>query len=91
MYGQAWAAFQTNDAKMAEQVAGQLATESGPFKVKAMFLYADALFVQSQYARAKVIYQKLCTELHGDQRTIATKKIAACNKELNLPEDSGID
>ena len=91
MYGQAWNAFQMNDAKMAEQIAGQLATEGGPFKVKAMFLYADALYVQSQYARAKVIYQKLRAELHGDQRAIAQKKIVACNKELNLPENSGID
>jgi hypothetical protein len=91
MYGQAWNAFQMNDAKMAEQIAGQLATEGGPFKVKAMFLYADALYVQSQYSRAKVIYQKLRTELHGDQRAIAQKKIAACNKELGLPENTGID
>jgi cytochrome c-type biogenesis protein CcmH/NrfG len=91
MYGQAWTAFQTNDAQMAEQLAGRLATEGGPFKIKAMFLYADALYVQSQYARAKVIYQKLRTELHGDQRAIAQKKIVACNKELGLPETSGID
>jgi hypothetical protein len=91
MYGQAWAAFQTNDAKMAEQLAGQLATEGGPFKTRAMFLYADALYRQSQYSRAKVIYQKLRTELHGDQRAIAQKKIAACNKELGLPENTGID
>ena len=74
-----------------EQIAGQLATEGGPYKIKAMFLYADALFVQAQYARAKVIYQKLRTELHGEQRAIAQKKIVACNKELNLPENSGID
>jgi hypothetical protein len=91
MYGQAWNAFQMNDPKMAEQIAGQLATEGGPFKVKAMFLYADALYVQSQYSRAKVIYQKLRTELHGDQRAIAQKKIVACNKELKLPENNGID
>jgi serine/threonine protein kinase len=91
MYGQAWAAFQTSDAHMAEQIAGQLATEGGPYKTKAMFLYADALYVQAQYARAKVIYQKLRTELHGEPRAIAQKKIVACNKGLNLPENSGID
>jgi serine/threonine protein kinase len=91
MYGQAWTAFQMNDAKMAEQIARQLATEGGPFKVQAMFLYADALYVQSQYARAKVIYQKLYTEQKGDQRSIAQKKIVACNKELGLPEISGLD
>jgi hypothetical protein len=56
-----------------------------------MFLYADALYVQAQYARAKVIYQKLRTELHGEPRAIAQKKIVACNKGLNLPENSGID
>jgi hypothetical protein len=91
MYGQAFTAFQMNDAKTAEQFAGQLATEAGPFKVRAMFLYADALYVQSLYARAKVIYQKLRTELRGDQRAMAQKKIVACNRELNLPENSGID
>jgi anaerobic selenocysteine-containing dehydrogenase len=91
MYGQAWAAFQTSDAHMAEQIAGQLATEGGPYKIKAMFLYADAMYVQAQYARAKVIYQKLRTELHGEQRATAQKKIVACNKGLNLPENSGID
>jgi eukaryotic-like serine/threonine-protein kinase len=91
MYGQAWTAFQMNDAHMAELIAGQLATEGGPFKIRAMFLYADALFVQSQYPRAKVIYQKLRSELHGDQRATAQKKIAACNKELNLPETNGIN
>jgi hypothetical protein len=36
-----------------------------------------------------VIYQKLRSELRGDQRAIAQKKIIACNKELNLPEASG--
>jgi hypothetical protein len=91
MYGQAWTAFQMNDAHMAELIAGQLATEGGPFKIRAMFLYADALFVQSQYLRAKVIYQKLRSELHSDQRATAQKKIAACNKELNLPETNGIN
>jgi hypothetical protein len=91
MYGQAYAAFQTSDAHMAEQIAGQLATKGGPYRIKAMFLYADALYVQAQYARAKVIYQKLRTELHGEQRASAQKKIIACNKGLNLPENSGID
>jgi len=79
-----------NDPRAAERFAGQLATEDGPYKIKATFLYADALFVQSEYSRAKLIYLKLRSELNGDQRTIATKKIAACNKELHLPEASGI-
>jgi hypothetical protein len=91
MYGQAWTAFQMNDTRMAEQISGQLATEGGPFKIKASFLYADALFRQAQYSRAKGIYQKLRAELRGDQRAMAQKKIAACNKELNLPEGDGIN
>jgi hypothetical protein len=91
MYGQAMAAFQMQDPHMAETLAGQLATEAGPFKTRSMFLYADALYQQAQYARAKVIYQKLRSELKGDQRSIAQRKIAACNKELGLPENSGID
>jgi hypothetical protein len=91
MYGQAMAAFQMQDPHMAETIAGQLATEAGPFKSRAMFLYADALYQQSQYARAKVIYQKLRSDVKGDQRAVAQRKIAACNKELGLPESSGID
>jgi serine/threonine protein kinase len=91
MYGQAWTAFQMNDTHMAEQIAGQLATDGGPFKIRAEFLYADALFLQAQYPRAKVIYQKLRTELRGDQRAMAQKKIVACNKELKLPENDGVD
>jgi serine/threonine protein kinase len=90
MYGRASTSFQMNDAQMAEKIAGQLATESGPYKIKAMFLYADALYQQAQYARAKTIFQKLRNELRGDQRALAQKKIAACNKELGLPENSGI-
>jgi len=89
MYGQAWTAFQMNDTAMAANIAGQLATEGGPFKTRAQFLYADALFRQAEYARAKDIYKKLRLELRGDQRGIAVKKIAACNKELNLPDGDG--
>jgi len=66
-------------------------TSARPFKSKAIFLYADTLYVQSQYARAKVIYQKLHSELNGYPREIAAKKIAACNKELNLPQADGIN
>jgi hypothetical protein len=91
MYGQAWSAFQMNDARMAQQMAGQLATEGGPYRVKAMFLYADALFRQGESLRAKGIYQKLQSELHGDQRSMAQKKIVACNKELNLPANDGVN
>lgn len=89
LYGQAWTAFQMNDAAVAAQIAGQLANEAGPYKIKAEFLHADALFRQADYKRAKEIYQKLRSELRGDQRAIAIKKIAACNKELHLPDGDG--
>jgi serine/threonine protein kinase len=89
MYGQAWTAFQMNDVKIAAQIAGQLATEGGPYKIRAQFLYADSLFQDAQYARAKEIYKKLRGESRGDQRAMATKKIVACNQALKLPDGDG--
>jgi tetratricopeptide (TPR) repeat protein len=90
LYHQAWAAFQTNDTAVAAQLAGQVATEAGPFQVQAKFLYADALYRQAEYDRAKELYKLLRTQLHGDDRATATKKIVACNKALKLPDGDGI-
>jgi len=90
LYGQAWTAFQMNDPVMAANLARQLATEGGPFRTRAVSLYADALFRRAEYTRAKEIYRKLESELQGDQREMAIKKIAACNKELGLPHRDGL-
>ena len=90
LYRQAWAAFQSNDTAGAATLAGQVATEAGPFQVQAKFLYADALYRQAEYDRAKELYKLLRTQLHGDDRATATKKIVACNKALKLPDGDGI-
>jgi thioredoxin-like negative regulator of GroEL len=91
MYGQAWTSFQLNDTEMAATIAGQLATETkGAFQTKARFLYADALFRQAFYARAKDLYKKLRDDTGGETRATAQKKIAACNKEMHLPEGDGL-
>ena len=75
---------------MAANLAGRLATEGGTFKTRAVLLYADALFRQAEYARAKDIYRKLGSELRGDLRAMAIKKIVACNQELGLPDRDGV-
>ena len=90
MYGQAWTAFQMNDTDMAATISGQLAFEGGAFQTKARFLYADALFRKGEYPRAKDLYKKLRDDSRGDIRSMAQKKIAACNKELHLPEADGL-
>jgi TolA-binding protein len=90
MYGQAWTSFQLNDTDMAATIAGQLAFEGGAFQTKARFLYADALFRKGEYPRAKDLYKKLRDDSRGDIRAMAQKKIAACNKELHLPEGDGL-
>jgi hypothetical protein len=55
-----------------------------------MFLFADAVFRQGDYVRAKKLYIGLRGKVTGEMKSTATKKIAACNKALKLPEADGI-
>jgi len=90
LYRQAWTAFQMNDTTSAMRLAGEAATEPGAFQTPARFLYGDALYRQLEYARAKAIYLHLRAGLRGDYRATATKKIAVCNRALQLPDADGI-
>jgi hypothetical protein len=90
LYMQAWAAFQNQDTNAAEQLAKQSAGMQGAHKTDAMFLYADALYRKGELVRAKKLYLSLRAKVTGGQRAIATKKIAACNKALKLPDADGI-
>lgn len=90
LYHQAWAAFQANDAAAAAKLALEAGSEPGQFQLSAKFLYGDSLYRQSDFAGAKQLYLDLRNVVHGGDRAIAAKKIAACNKQLNLPDDDGI-
>jgi TolA-binding protein len=90
LYMQAWAAFQNQDTNAAEQLAKKAAEAPGAQKTDAMFLYADALFRKGELERAKKLYITMRGKVTGEQRATATKKIAACNKALKLPEADGI-
>ena len=90
LYRQAWAAFQSNATDEAVQLAAEAARQPGTFKTPAMFLYGDALYRLHEYDRAKNIYAGLRKGLSGDDRATATKKIAACNKALKLPDTDGV-
>jgi hypothetical protein len=90
LYHQAYAAIQSNATEDAVKLAAQAGHLPGPFKTPAMFLYGDAWYRQGEFVRAKGIYITLRKTVAGDDRATATKKIAACNKELQLPESDGV-
>jgi hypothetical protein len=91
LYHQAWNAFQSNATSDAAQLAADAARQTGPFKMRAMLLYGDALFRQGEYARAKNIYLGVRKNQTGDDRGTTIKKIIACNKQLKLPEADGVE
>ena len=90
LYMQAWAAFQAQDNHAAEQLAKSAIENGTPNKIEAMFLFADAVYRKGEYERAKKLYINLRGKVSGQQKATATKKIAACNKALKLPEADGI-
>jgi serine/threonine protein kinase len=89
VYRQAWAAFQANDAD-AVSLAQKAASLPGAQKMDAKFLYADALYRQGDFQRAKDMYIGLRKLVSGNQKAVAAKKIAACNKALKLPDGDGV-
>ena len=90
LYHQAYAAIQADAPEDAVKLAREAVRQPGPFKTPAMFLYGDAWYRQGEFLRAKEIYITLRKGVAGDARATATKKIAACNKELKLPEADGV-
>jgi TolA-binding protein len=90
LYRQAYAAIQSNATEDAMKLASEAGRQPGSFKTPAMFLYGDAWYRQGEFGRAKEIFITLRKGLAGDERAVATKKIATCNKALKLPEGDGI-
>jgi eukaryotic-like serine/threonine-protein kinase len=90
-YKQAWAAFQANDTMGALTLAESALRMPGNHKLEAKLLFADALFKQGQYERAKDLYVGLRKQVATpDKRAQLAKKIASCNQKLKLPERDGI-
>jgi serine/threonine protein kinase len=93
VYKQAWAAFQMNDTANALNLAQRASTMPGNQKPDAKLLYADALFKQGDYKRAKDFYINLRKLTKGEPKQAAqlAKKIAACNQKLKLPDNDGVN
>jgi len=90
VYMQAWAAFSGNATGDAVRLAGRAANMPGGYKDQAKFLYGDALYRQGEFVRAKSIYVGLHKQLAGDKKAEAQRKVAACNRQLKLPESDGL-
>jgi serine/threonine protein kinase len=90
LYKEAYAAFQLQDLEGALDLARRASSAPGPMQTKAKLLYADALFKQGDVKHAKEFYILMRKNLSGDDKGLATKKIAACNQALGLPEHDGI-
>ena len=90
LYLQAWSAFLANDTASAEKLAQAAITAPGDQKTDAKFLYGDALFRRGEFKRAKNVFIALYDMSQGDAKAQALKKIAACNRELGLPEGDGV-
>ena len=90
VYKQAWSAFSAQDTDAAVRLASKAALMPGAYKNKAKFLYGDALYRQGAYDRAKDIYVGLWKQTAGDDKALAQKKVAACNRMLKKPESDGL-
>ena len=91
VYKQAWAYFQSNDTQNAQLLAQRASTMEGNHKFDANMLYADALFKQGSYQRAKDFYIGLRKQVvSAAKKSELVKKIGACNAKLKKPERDGI-
>ena len=90
LYHQAYAAFQAKLTGDAMDLASKAMEQPGPFRVQSQFLFADALYKEGQFARAKNVYNSIYNNQKGEEKTAAEKKIKACNRELKLPEADGV-
>ena len=89
-YRQAWAAFSANDTSAAVALANRAGNQTGPFRNEARFLYGDALFRLGEYKRARDVFVGLYKALQDDAKATAQRKVAACNRQLKLPEMDGL-
>jgi serine/threonine protein kinase len=92
VYKQAWAAFQLNDTNNALNLAQRASNMPGNQKPDAKLLYADALFKQGDYKRAKDFYIGLRKQFVGEakKQAMLAKKVKDCNQKLKLPENDGL-
>ena len=90
LYLQANAAFYAYKTDDAVTLAAKAVAEPGGPKVKAKFLYGDALFRQRNYERARDVFVSLRGSAVGEDKAVATRKIAACNQQLGKPDAEGI-
>jgi TolA-binding protein len=90
VYKQAWAYFQLNDTANAQSLAQRASTMPGNQKNDAKLLYADALFKQGDFKRAKDFYIGMRKQVPASQKAQLAKKIASCNQKLKLPDRDGI-
>jgi serine/threonine protein kinase len=89
VYHQGLAAFNLTLYHDAEELA-KIAIAQPSVRTRAMLLYGDAILKQGDVRRAKGIFISVRKQLSGTDRVTATRKIAACNKELRLPELDGV-
>src|SRR5262249_48318725 len=77
VYKQAWAAFQLNDTNTALNLSQRASTMPGNQKQDAKLLYADALFKQGDYKRAKDFYIAMRKQFAGEakKQAMVAKKI----------------
>ena len=90
LYHQAYAAFQAKLTGDVVEIAGKAMEQPGPYRVQSQFLFADALYKEGDFVRAKNVYNSIYNNQKGDEKTAAEKKIKACNRELKLPEADGV-
>jgi serine/threonine protein kinase len=92
VYKQAWAAYQANDTNNALNLAQRASTMPGNQKPDAKLLYADALFKQGDFKRAKDFYIGLRKQFEKEpkKQAMIAKKITACNQKLKLADNDGI-
>jgi serine/threonine protein kinase len=90
LYHQAYAAFQAKLTGDVVEIAGKAMEQPGPYRVQAQFLFADALYKEGDFVRAKNVYNSIYNNQKGEEKTVAEKKIKACNRELKLPEADGV-
>jgi serine/threonine protein kinase len=90
VYAQAWAAFQMNDTPKALALATRAAKLEGKNNGKAMLLYADTIYKQGDYKRAKDNYESLRVHADKEAKNMLAHKIASCNEKLGLADNDGI-
>jgi thioredoxin-like negative regulator of GroEL len=90
-YEEAQAAFEQHDYTRAVTLAQRVATGGGPRVMDAKILYADSIFRQGDYKRARELYRGLHRTATGAMQASLAKRIAAANRKLALPDGDGLD